>query len=269
MQKSIFDFNDYKDFLREWLKSLPGRGRGKRTELASAMNCKLAYVSQILNGDAQLSLEQAEILARYWGFSKDETEFLFLLVQLGRAGTENLRRFFLTHVEQTRAKRAVLKERFGVAEGMSELDRARYYSAWYFTAAHFLLTIPHFRSRAEISRRLDLEPQKVAEILDFLVKAGLAIQEGDRFLPTKMTIHLGNDSPEIIKHHANWRTRAIIASESETAADLHYSSVMSLSKSDAKKIRELIVQQIEQVREKVLPSPEEELYSFCLDWFTV
>lgn len=267
MKTSIHDFDHYKEFLGEWLLSLPGKGRGKRTELAEAMRCKLAYVSQVLNGEAQLSLEQGEALARYLAFSRDETEFLLFLVQKERAGTENLRKIFQSLIERERAKRKVLKDRIGVSEGMSELDRARYYSAWHYTAIHILLTIPQFQGRVEIAKRLRLSQKKVSDALDFLVKAGLAVQEGDRFLATKMKIHLGNDSPEIMKHHTNWRTRAAIACEDEEPNSLHYSSVVSLAKGDIGKIKELIVRLIEDFRAKIDPSKEEELFAFCVDWF--
>ncbi|MGZ3694025.1 MAG: TIGR02147 family protein [Bdellovibrionota bacterium] len=267
MKTAIHEYSDYKQFLGDWLRSMPSKGRGKRTELAEAMRCKLAYVSQVLNGDAQLSLEQGEALARYFAFSRDETEFLLFLVQKERAGTENLRQVFESLIDREREKRKVLKDRIGVGEGMSELDRARYYSAWHYTAIHILLTIPQFQTRAEIAKRLRLAQKKVADSLDFLVKAGLATQEGDRFLVTRMKIHLGNDSPEIIKHHSNWRMRATIACEDETPESLHYSSVVSLAKNDISKIKEVIVSMIEEFRAKIDPSKEEELFAFCVDWF--
>ncbi|MGZ3700564.1 MAG: DUF4423 domain-containing protein [Bdellovibrionota bacterium] len=269
MQKNVFDFVSSKRFLVEWLQSQPGGGRGKRTELAQAMKCKLSYVSRILNGDAQLSVEQGEVLGRYFGFSKEEAEFFVLLVLKDRAGSENLRQLFSSQIVREQAKRKVLRDRIGVSEGMSELDRARYYSTWQYTAVHFLLTIPEFQTRAEITKRLNLKPKKVADILEFLVSAGLAVQEGDRFRTTKMKIHLGNDSPEIVKHHTHWRTRAAVACENESPEDLHYSSVVTLAKEDIGKIRELLVQSIERFREKIDPSPEEELCAICLDWFRV
>lgn len=267
MKKTVFEFSDYKRFLLDWLEGQPGAGRGKRTELAAVARCKLAYVSQVLNHRADFSLEQAEAIGRHLGLSPDELEHFLLLLQKDRAGTAPLREMFESQIKRTVEKRKILKDRIGVSEGMSELDRARYYSAWYYTAAHILLTIPQYQARSAVDARLGLGAKKTAQILDFLVKAGLASQEGDHFRATKAKIHLGGDSPEILKHHTNWRNRAVLAAEKEIPEALHYSSVVSIAKRDVVKIREVILQMIEKFRAEVDPSKEEELFAFCVDWF--
>lgn len=267
MNKSIFECESYKSYVNDWLDQQSGRGQ--RSALATALKVQPAFVTQVLKGESNFSLEHTEVLNRYLGHGEAEAEFLYLLVQWERAGSENLRAYFHKSIEAIRAKRRVLKERLQIKEGMSELDRTRYYSAWYFTATHILLTIPAFQTRAAVGKKLNLSPAKTAEILDFLVATGLVEQTGDRYTVTNARIHLGNDSPELLKHHTNWRMRGVLALEHEQAQHLHYSSVVSLSHEDVTEIRETLVKAIEHVKARVRPSKEEELYAFCLDWFGV
>ena len=59
MTMKLLDYSDYKAYLR----AATDASRGLRTALARSLGCQTAYVSQILNGGAQLSLEQAEAIA--------------------------------------------------------------------------------------------------------------------------------------------------------------------------------------------------------------
>ncbi len=55
--------------------------------------------------------------------------------------------------------------------------------------------------------------------------------------------------------------------KTQARGGLHYSSVVSVSETDAEKIHELLIQTLQSVREIVRDSPEEKLRSFCMDWF--
>ena len=269
MKKELYEFNSYKNYLKEWLKSQEKGGRGLKSALAQAMGCQTAYVSQVLNGEAQFSLEQGEILNRYFNHNKEEADFFFLLIQHERAGSQNLREYFYEKISEVGKRRLHVKERLSIKKTMNELDHARYYSAWYYAAAHILLSIPGHDTRTAIAKRLGLGMKKTTEILDFLVDTGLAMQEGDHYRLGKGRTHLGNDSPEIIKHHSNWRMRAVQSLDRETMQELHYSSVTSLSKEDILQIKEIFLKTIQSLEPIVSESPEEELYCLCLDWFAV
>jgi hypothetical protein len=129
------------------------------------------------------------------------------------------------------------------------------------------LSVPKFQTKESLSKRLGMTLEQLNETLDFLLKTGLIRQEGDRFLPETMFLHLGNKSPLILRHHTNWRLRALQSLDKERGTDIHYSSVLSLSESDALKLRAMMADFIQEVLERVKPSPEENIFSFCLDFF--
>ncbi len=56
---NIFEYINYIKYLNERIKLRPNHGHGARIAMAEAMRCKTGYVSQVLLGNADFSLEQA------------------------------------------------------------------------------------------------------------------------------------------------------------------------------------------------------------------
>lgn len=269
MIKTLFDYLDYKTYLAEFIRTQPMKGRGFKAKLAQAMKCQSAYLSRVLNGNAHLSLEQAQMASMLIGHTKEEQKFFLLLVLHTRAGTRELRDEFHQQIEQTLQQRLNLKNRFNVKKTLSREDQMTYYSAWYYSAIHFLLTISEYQTREAIAQRLKLPLKKVSSILDFLVSIGLAAREGNHFKTGVSRIHLENDSPMISKHHSNWRMKAIQSVDQEEIDEMHYSAVVTIAKKDAVKIKSALIEAVERVRLMVKESKEEELFCYNVDFFKV
>ena len=90
----IFGYRDYKSYINHWIASQPNRGRGFKSKIAERIRCQLAYISQVLTGVANFSLEQAEMLNTLFNHSEAGGEFFLLLVERARAGTSSLEKFF-------------------------------------------------------------------------------------------------------------------------------------------------------------------------------
>lgn len=267
MAQSIFEFSHYKTFLRELGDSKP---RGFRKSLAEATHCQTAYISQILNGDYHLSLEQAEAATQFLGFTRDEARCFVLLVEIERAGTSSLKRFFKEQLAELRERHLEIKDRIGVSNVLSEDKQAHYYGSWHFAAVHMAVTIPALRTRAALCKGLRMSSRKLGEVLEFLAEVGLVVKDGDRYLPGPTQLHLPKGSPSIHRHHANWRAQALERMHSDHAEEgLQYSSVSSLSTADAKRIKALLTQAISDAVSVIKNSPEERLYGIGVDYFRV
>lgn len=268
---SIYEFENYKTYLIDWIKSRPSRGRGVKLAIAKACRCQSAYISRVLHGDAQLSLEQAEGINEYLHHSEEERHYFLLMVQKERAGLPKLRRYFVQQIEQIQQRRLVLKERFQVKMTLSTEDQVTYYSAWYYVAMHILTTIPRFQAKETIAMHMGLTPQKTGEILEFLHSVGLVKEDRGRYTVGAARIHLGNDSGLIAKHHTNWRLKALQSLDRDDRTqkneDLHYTSVVSLSESDFRKLKAKWIQEIESFNSVVKDSQEETLACLTLDFF--
>lgn len=263
--KTIFEYSDYKTFIRDLGEARP---RGFRKALAEAIPCQTAYVSQVLNGPAHFNWEQAEAAARYLELSKAELRYFLLLVEHNRAGTPSLKRVLDEQLQEMREHHLLLRERIGIAATLSAENQTRYYSSWHYAAVHMGVTIPTLRSRAAISKALRITPDALAPILDFLSSVGLITKQAEKYYPGTTLIHLGKDSPAIYQHHTNWRIQALVMMHADvTQRNVHYSTVVTMSAKDAQKIRELFTQAISNASVIIKASPEEQVFGINLDLF--
>lgn len=267
--KTVFDFSDYKAYLSHYLDAQKAKGHGFRSKIARALNCQVAYVSQVLNRGAHFSLEQAEELNEFLGHDKEESEYFILLVQMNRAGTKKLKARFEDQLRRITDKRALLRERIEIKERLEEKDQIKYYSSWYYSAIHILTTIPEFQTKSAIAERLGLGAETLNEALSFLSEVGLVRQEQNKLVPGLTRLFLGSNSPLVAKHHTNWRMRAIQSFDEEIENDLHYSVVVSIAEKDIATIKELFIKSIESARKIIRESKEEDLHCINLDFFRV
>ena len=267
MKISVYDYKDYKVFLRDSLKN---RGeRGIRTRLAEAAQCHTAYVSQTLNGSTHFNLEQGERIAQFLGLSPEQTVFFLLLIQLCRAGTPALRRIFEKQIADELARKLVLKNRLEFKRTLSRENQTVYYSSWHHSAIHVLVSVPDCHTADGIAEYLGLPSKRVAEVLQFLISLGLVARKGSKFEIGTSHIHLDSESPLISKHHTNWRMRAVESLDLPREQDLHYSSVITASRDDSVKIRATLVKAIEEIRTMVKESGNEEGFCYSLDLFSL
>lgn len=269
MKNSVFDYLDYKKYLLDWEEARPKHGHGVRRAFAHAIGCQTAYVSQVLNSGNNLSLEQTDRLNRFLGHTTEEAHFFFLLVQYARSGTDSLKGYFSGQLQRIQAERLHLKNRLKNKTAMSPIDLAKYFSGWYYAAIHVLISIKGYQTKHQVARALELPLDVVANVLDFLVKSELAEQKNDQFTTGPEHIHLGHDSSLILRHHTNWRLRALDALALAQPYDLHYSSVVSIAQNDAVELKKLFLQAIENANKRVEAAKEETMFSICLDFFQV
>lgn len=194
-----------------------------------------------------------------------------LLVGLGRAGSKELEKYFVNQIEEIQLKRTQVKERIKIDRSLTPEAQMRYYSAWYYSAIHIAPSVPSLQTKEAIAVALGLAPAIVGECLEFLTDHALVIQKTNRYSIGPVGMHLSANSPMITKLHANWRLQALqsLAFPKAIMTDLHYSTVLTISQEDAKRVRETLLRTIEQIEKIFRPSPEEAVYCIGMDWFQV
>lgn len=267
MKKQVFEYDSYKDFINDAIKDSPMKGRGLKLTLAKTLSVRPAFISQVLGGEAHFSLEQVTALCKIFELTKDESKFLRTLLHFERAGTYELKEILRAEIKEILKERGDLKNRIDIKDRLSEADQQIYYSSWIYSAIHILLTIPDFRMASIIAKRLNLSQEKVIEVLSFLVKSGLAKKVDSHYEPGLTRLHLPKDSPQIMRHHTNWRMRAVNAIDQNVESNLHFSTVVSIAREDIPRIREVFIKSIEDARAIIKPSKEEELVGITLDLF--
>jgi uncharacterized protein (TIGR02147 family) len=263
----LYSHASYKTYLKA-IESQDARGgRGFRSRIAQALRCNIAYISQVLNQNAQLGLEQAEELNAFLGHSGEESEFFLLLVQFERAGSVKLSSRLKTQIDKRRGERLLLRNRVDIKQSLSPASQIQYYSSWEYSAVHVALTVPELSSVESISKELGIPRQRVAEVLEFLDQVGLAKRKNGKFNVGEGRIFLKSDSPMVWKHHTNWRLRAIHSYQEARADRLHLSTVFSASHADIERMKKALLDCIEDVRGRIKDSKEETVHCLNVDFF--
>ena len=270
-RQDIFDFSDYRKYLAHFVACQPRQGRGTKNKIAQFLNSPTSHISQVFGGKTHFTFEQAEEINSFLQHNEDESHFFLLLVQIGRAGSANLKKRLEKERQNILKRRSFLKERLGVTSSVSEQDQLQFYSSWIYAAVHILTTIPRYQTKEAISSYLQLSQKQTSEVLSFLERVHL-VQRNSRggYEAGVSRIHLGSDSHLISKFHTNWRIKTIQSFEKQAVEDqLHYSSIVSLAERDINVVKNILIKAISEAKAVIKESPPEVLHSFNLDFFQV
>ena len=262
----IWEFNNYREYLNHKLGGAGSR-TGLRTKLAAAIPVHTTFVSQVLRGRNDFSLEQAECINEFLEHSEDEAEYFILLVSKDRAGHVRLRKRFEKKLIAMRDERLNIKHRLEATAAVSEKDREKFYSSALYGAIHVLAAIPQFQTLDALAEAIRISKSRTRTMVDFMLKIGVLKEEKEKIKSGANHVHLGNESELILKHHANWRYHTIANLQFLDRDDLHYSGCLSLSVADAFKIKESILANLKENVDLISKSKEETAYVMNFDFY--
>ncbi|RYZ82615.1 MAG: DUF4423 domain-containing protein [Proteobacteria bacterium] len=261
----MFSYNNYKSYLIERIEQ-DSEARGLKKKIAEAIQCQASYLSQVLHGNPDLTLDQANRLNNFFHHTVRESRYFLLLLQVSRAGTADLKALFEAEVSEKQKENFDLKTRLVETDDIPDSVQHRYYSTWFYSAIHVALSIRGMRPES-IAVLYNLPLFLVNEVIEFLEASGLIRSTDDGYEFTKRRFHLQRDSEFVQRHHINWRSQALQSAEKNYATDLHYSNVIAISEVDFIKIKDLLVQSVQNAWKLVGPSNEETVCAFTLDFF--
>jgi uncharacterized protein (TIGR02147 family) len=267
-KKNIFQYDNYKLYLREYFKQ-ESVGHGFKTRFAQAVQCQNSFVSQVLTGKAELSPEQTFRASKFLNHSQEESDFFQLLVQLHRATDKLFKAHLQSKIETIREDRNQIKNRVLTTLEIPIQAQAQYYSSWMYIAVHMAASLTPSKTPAEIARYLSLPARQVLETIEFLTSIDLVKLENGVVRMGPAHLHLPNDSVLIRTHHLNWRSKAQQTLDLKSPKNLHYSVVYSISKADAALLRNKILDLIQENLKVVAPSKEEILIANTIDFFEI
>ncbi|MBC7743250.1 MAG: DUF4423 domain-containing protein [Bdellovibrionaceae bacterium] len=262
----IWEFTSYRPYLSERLGG-DGARTGLRTKLAAAIPVHTTFVSQVLKGRTDFSLEQAESINEFLGHSEDEGEFFNLLISKDRAGHPKLKKRFEKKLQLMRDERLNIKNRLNSPDSITPKDREKFYSSALYGAIHVLSAIPQFQTLEALAEAVRISKSRARAMIDFMIRLGVLREEGGKIKSGSNHVHLANDSELILKHHTNWRFHTIANLQFLDRDDLHYSGCLSLSVDDAFKIKESILANLKQNVDLISKSKEETAYVMNFDFY--
>lgn len=266
---SIYDFVDYRAFLGSWIEERGERSRGTQGKIAEACQISSTMVSLILKGEKHFSLEQATELADFIGLNDRESDYLFLLVEFGRAGTFKLQQRLKRRIADSQREARKISSRIKKDIELSDEIKSIYYSSWVHIGIRLLSALEQFHDPQAIAERLNLPPKVVSKSLEFLLENNLCKRAGGKISHGPTRTHVDADSPFVVKHHQNWRVRGFTQMDQFNESNLFFTGPMALSVEAAEEIRKLLPNVIDQVMKISGPSNSEKVCCLNLDWFEV
>lgn len=265
----LFEFSEYREYLSAWLDSARSEGRSSLSKVAQAIGVHTSFLSHVLAGSKNLSFEQATEICEVLNHTPIEREYFFALLQIERAGTQKLKKYWLDKKSEIEAERTKVKSRVGKHTELSPEDKAIFYSSWIYLAIFVATAIDDGQTLDQIAKLFEITRSKAEEVLNFLVTTGICELQGSKYKMGKSVVFISNESPLVVKHHTNWRMKAIQKMDTRDKAELFYSSPMSVSRTDFLKIRELLVKAVEDSLTICRDSPAEEVICLNIDYFKV
>jgi hypothetical protein len=138
-----------------------------------------------------------------------------------------------------------------------------------YGAIHVALSLPGIDTVDALAELLMIPTEHCLRILSKLEDFQLVIKKEGKYQLTESLIHLSKDSPNIVKHHTNWRLRAIQSIETRNPNNLHYSASVTLSKEDFKKVKSILSDSIKNSIDVIKDSKEEGIYSLGIDFYSL
>ena len=267
---SLFQFKDSKSYLRYYIAHLPKKGRGEISRMAHHLRVSTTLVSQVLSGEKFFTAEQALILTQYLGLIGVEADFFTYLIQAERAGSKDLKLYWNNKLKDIREQSLKISSRVAVDQTLKEEDRAVFYSTPLYSAIRLFTSVEQKgKSLDEICNRFELSRSKASLMLKFLIEKNLCVEKNNRYHIGAQRTHLEQGSPHLLRHHSNWRIRAIRQSEDLTDQELMYTAPVSLSRKDFEGLREEMALFIKSFLDRVHASPAEDIACFNLDFFWI
>lgn len=266
----IFDFTDYRKFIRFFVQSRPRNGRGELTRICERLGISTSLLSQILAGSRDLTLEQGLELSRYIGHSELETDYLESLILLERAASEDLRKRVRDRLQKMKREALQLGKRLTTADRLTDEQLATFCSSWTYSAIHLLTSLENGAPGCtvdDVAARLGMERPRALEQLAFLCRAGLCVQDGERYRMGRSSTFIPRDSPHLARLHSNWRLKAVHDFDRRDEEDFMTTAQLSLSRKDFLAVREKILELMKFAAEQTKDSDAEDVAYLNVDWF--
>lgn len=254
---SIFEFTDFRLYLKAWIALQPRSGRGLLSKWAQELQIHPSLLSQVLKDRRSLSLEIAAELTCLLNLDDDESNYFLDLVLLDKAGNQRLKNQLQNKIEKRKLQAKQISERLKVRAEISDESKSIYYSSWHYTGLRNLVGSGEISRPDQVAKRLHTTPEKANEVLQFLIDSGLLIHDRKGLAVSQKRLHIGKASHHVNKHHQNWRMQGFNRMENKNNNDLFFTFPFSIASEDVEKMRSLllnIITEVNKVVEQTTPS---------------
>lgn len=258
----IYEFTTYRDYL---VAELPAKfGRGAQQKFADMLRCQPSFISQVLKGRNELSMEYAFRANEFLGHGPDEKQYFMTMVSLSKAGSYELKKYYLGVLDSIRQQKMQV-HKIVKKHALNEQEMLIYYSNWLYVSVHMLVTIEGFDTMVALQTKLNANEEELQQAVRFLINAGLLIEVDGRLAVGESHIHLKKTSP--IAHSASVATRLRVLDKMKLndPVPLHFTNNFTVSQAGYTKIKKALLEAIAETGEIIEAEAPDRFCTLVID----
>ncbi len=259
----VYTHDDYRSYLEERLSS-PEFGRGAKLKLANFLSCQPSFISQVLSGKNDLSLEHAHKMNHFFNHADEESQYFITLVMLSKAGSFDLQKFFREQLRKQREQQMQIHKVVQKRE-LREDELLYYYSNWLCVSIHMLVTIEKYQDPKTLQAKLGAADAEFLEAVNFLSRTGLIDSINGRLEVGDNHIHLKKTSPYAQSASVLTRLKVLEKLKLSDPRAVNYSSNFTISKRSYEALRKRILDFVVELDEHIQADDPEEFCTLVLD----
>jgi uncharacterized protein (TIGR02147 family) len=257
---------NYRQYLKAKIQE-NAQVKGYKADLARGAGCQPSYLSQVLAGDHDLTLDQAAGMTAYWKLDSCNSEYFLTLVMLGRATSPYLKKMLEDKLNAL--QRDIPNSVTMVTDELKAPAylAAKFFSNWYASAIHTALSLEGCGTVNGLSKRLGLSQREVEANLTLLHEMGLIENVEGVWVHKVHSFHFRGDFEKVF--HTSLLNKSIASMQDDEPNNTYQSFVLALSKKNLKELQSLIsdfVKAISEIGSKE-HEQEEEIVGMSLNLF--
>ena len=257
----IYSHEDYRGYLES---RLDAAGRGSRLRLASFIECQPSFISQVLSGKNELSLEHAHKMNHFFNHSNEESQYFIDMVLLSKAGTFDLQKFLREQMRNIREQQLQIHKVVEKRE-LHKDDLLYYYSNWLCVSVHMLASIEKYQDPKALQAKLGAGEAEFLETVNFLTRTGLVQFRDGRIEPGESHIHLKKTSPYAQSASTLTRLKILEKLRLSDPRAVNFTSNFTISRKSYDALKKSILEFVVKLDEHIQADEPEEFCTLVLD----
>ncbi len=252
---NLFEYRDYRLFLRDWYKETKGARRSFsfRSFSKKAGFQTSNFMMLVIQGKRNLTEESLKKFVVGLGLNKQEQDFFRNLVFFNQAKTHHDKNFYYQRLLQSK-KLGQLKP--------IEKEQYEYYSTWYHPVVRELVVSKDFDGTPEsIARRLapPLTVTQVSKSIELLDKLGFIKKNGNgRWEQSQTLLSTGPELTSLVVHNYH-KNLLDLSKEVMDQLSLKYRDVSSVTLGVKRERLGIIREKVREFRQEILKLASEDL----------
>ncbi len=254
---NIFDYIDYRDFLRDMYHFLKISTKGAFSYRVFAKKAQMGspnYLKLVMDGQRELSNKTINRFCKALSLNKEEGNFFQELVFFCKSSSDEERQHFFNRLKKFK--------KFKLLQNI-QVNQHDYFSKWYIPVIREMVLLKGFKGDpAWIAKHVEppITEREAAHALEVLIKLGFLVK-GDRgkLVQNEPTLATSTDevSEQLWNYHREMLYKAQYALRQPNEERNIASMTLSVSKEQFQEIKKKVDQFYVQINDYITETPEE------------